>query len=87
MQTKKHSLLESFQNIVVGYAVAILSQVIIFPRFNIDIPLSDNLLIGCYFSIISIGRSYALRRYHNRKTMRLYKNETADTTYRTKFIQ
>lgn len=80
MQTKLHSLWESIENIIIGYAVAILSQVIIFPWFGIDIPLSSNLLIGFYFSVISIARSYVLRRRHNRKiTNRLKFNQLTKT--------
>ena len=46
MQSKKHSLLESFANVLVGYLVAVASQILIFPFFNIHIPLADNFLIG-----------------------------------------
>lgn len=74
-------------NVVIGYGVAISSQIIIFPWFDIDIPLSDNFIIGFYFTSISLIRSYILRRYFNKKTVKQYKNETADTTYRIKFIQ
>ena len=64
-QSKKHSLLESIINVAVGYGIAILSQIAIFPLFGIDIPLRDNLLIGLFFTVISIVRSYALRRVFN----------------------
>ena len=65
MQTKIESLLESFTNILIGYLTALFSQFLIFPLFNINIPLSDNLLIGFYFTIISLARSYLVRRYFN----------------------
>lgn len=61
-QTKKHSLIESIVNIVAGYFVALVSQIMIFPMFNIHIPLSDNILIGLWFTGISIIRSFTLRR-------------------------
>lgn len=67
MQTKKQSLFESSVNVVIGYLVALLSQLVIFPLFGLDVPFSDNLLIGLWFTIISIVRSYTLRRYFNRK--------------------
>lgn len=57
------SFAESCLNVAIGYAVAILSQLAIFPLFGIHIALSDNLLIGAFFTVISIGRSYAVRRY------------------------
>lgn len=65
MQTKKHSLLESLVNISIGYLTALLSQFLIFPLFDINIPIQDNLLIGFYFTLISLIRSYLIRRYFN----------------------
>lgn len=65
MQTKKQSLLEAFVNIAIGYSVAIASQLVIFPMFGIDIATEDHLLIGFYFTIISITRTYLVRRYYN----------------------
>lgn len=64
-QSKKHSLLESVVNVAIGYGIAILSQIAIFPLFGIHIPLRDNLLIGVIFTVVSIVRSYALRRAFN----------------------
>ncbi len=67
MQTKSQSFVESLTNIFIGYVVAVLSQLLIFPMFGIIIPLGDNLLIGLYFTGISLVRSYVIRRYFNRK--------------------
>jgi len=66
MQSKKHSTLESFGNLAIGYIVAICSQIVIFPLFEIETSLPDNLAIGLYFSVISFFRSYILRRVFNR---------------------
>ena len=67
MQSKLNSFIESLTNILIGYIIAILSQLAIFPLFSINIPLSDNLLIGLYFTLISLVRSYIIRRYFNKK--------------------
>ena len=64
-QTKLQSLIESITNILIGYFVAIASQLAVFPLFGINIPLGDNLLIGVWFTVISLIRSYAVRRYFN----------------------
>ena len=64
-QTKRHSLLESLTNILIGYFTAIGSQILVFPLFDIIIPLTDNLLIGLYFTAISLIRSYIIRRVFN----------------------
>lgn len=75
MQSKKHSLIESVSNVLIGYFVALFSQMLIFPFFGIDVSLSDNVLIGLWFTLISIVRSYTLRRFFNRK---LYNNPIGD---------
>ena len=67
MQTKYQSLIESLTNILIGYLTALLSQVLIFPLFNIYVTFQDNLLIGLYFTIISLIRSYLVRRYFNKR--------------------
>ena len=62
MQKKTHSLIESLTNVLVGYSIAVTSQIIIFPYFGIDIPMADNFIIGLWFTVISIARSYTIRR-------------------------
>ena len=69
-QSRRHSLIESVTNVAIGYGVALGSQLIIFPVFDIHIPLSDNLLIGLWFTGISIVRSYAVRRWFTHRTER-----------------
>ena len=66
-QTRLQSAIESAANVAIGYGVAIASQLAIFPLFGIHLPLADNLLIGVYFTIISLARSYAVRRWFNRR--------------------
>ena len=66
-QTKLESAVEVVVNVLIGYVVATASQILIFPLFGIFLPLSDNLLIGAYFTAISIVRGYVVRRIFNRK--------------------
>jgi len=65
VQTRLGSLAESCVNIGIGYGVAVASQVVILPLFNVYLPLRDNMLIGAYFTVISLIRSYAIRRWFN----------------------
>ena len=67
MQTKYQSFIESLTNILIGYLTALLSQLIIFDLFDIDVTFQDNLLIGLYFTVISLIRSYLVRRYFNKR--------------------
>ena len=65
-QTKLESAIEVVVNVLIGYTVATASQIMIFPLFGIFLPLSDNLLIGAYFTAISIVRGYLVRRFFNK---------------------
>jgi hypothetical protein len=66
MQSRRQSLIEAITNVVVGYALAVLTQIVVFPWFGLQIPLRDNLAIGAMFVMISLLRSYALRRLFER---------------------
>ena len=61
-QSRRMSLVESIANVVVGYGVAVLAQMVVFPLFGMAVSLGDNLLIGLAFTVVSIARSYYLRR-------------------------
>jgi hypothetical protein len=64
-QTKLGSLIESGMNIVIGYGVALISQLAVFPMFGIHVPFSTTLWIGAWFTVISLVRSYIIRRWFN----------------------
>lgn len=64
-QSRGWSWVESCMNIAVGYGVALATQLIVFPLMNIHIPLHDNLVIGAIFTVVSLVRSYLLRRLFN----------------------
>ena len=66
MQSRRQSLIEAITNVVVGYALAVLTQMMVFPRFGLQVSLGDNLAIGAMFVLISLARSYALRRLFER---------------------
>lgn len=61
-QTRAMSLFESVANVVVGFVVAVLSQIALFPMFGLQTTTTENLQIGAIFTLISIVRSFALRR-------------------------
>ena len=65
-QSRLMSLVESVANVMVGYGVAVASQILIFPIFGLHTTLAQNLKIGAVFTVVSIGRSYALRRLFER---------------------
>ena len=61
-QSRRMSLVEAITNVVVGVVVALLTQIIVFPLFDIEVGLGENLAIGSLFTLASICRSFALRR-------------------------
>ena len=61
-QSRLMSLVESLANVLVGYGVAVATQMVVFPRFGVAVSITENLLIGLIFTVVSIVRSYALRR-------------------------
>jgi len=69
-QSRISSLIEALMNIVIGFWVAIVSQLLVFPLFDIHIPLSSNLGIGAWFTLISLIRTYVIRRWFNAKLHR-----------------
>lgn len=66
MQSQRQSLIEAIANVVVGYALAVLTQSVVFPWFGLQVSLGDNLAIGAMFVMISLLRSYTLRRLFER---------------------
>ena len=61
-QSRRMSMTESFANVAIGYGIAVAAQVVVFPLFGIHIGLGDDLALGLVFTVISLVRSYALRR-------------------------
>ena len=61
-QSRLMSLVEAIANVIVGYGVAVSTQILIFPMFGLHTTLAQNLKMGAIFTIVSIARSFALRR-------------------------
>ena len=64
-QTKLGSMTESIMNIIVGIGFAFGSQLVIFPLYGIHVPIQTNLGITAWFTLVSIVRSYIIRRWFN----------------------
>jgi hypothetical protein len=65
-QSRVGSGVESVVNVAIGYGVAVSAQMAIFPLYGVQLPVSANLEIGVIFTLISLARSYILRRVGNR---------------------
>ena len=61
-QSHAMSLIESVANLIVGYGVAVFTQILIFPFFGLHTTVAQNLKMGAVFTVVSVARSFALRR-------------------------
>jgi len=65
-QSRAISLVEAATNVVVGYVLAIVTQLIVFPWFGIAADFHEHLAIGVLFVGVSLARSCVLRRLFER---------------------
>ena len=61
-QSRVMSMIEAATNVVVGYLLAIATQIVVFPWFGIETGLAEHMTIGLAFVVVSLLRGYALRR-------------------------
>lgn len=61
-QSRAMSLVEAIANVVVGYGLAVLTQILVFPIFGLNASIGDNLTLAFFFTVISLARSFVLRR-------------------------
>jgi hypothetical protein len=65
MQSRRNSAIEAFVNVAIGYLVSVLANILILPMFGYDVSLPDSFAIGAAFTVVSLIRSYAVRRFFN----------------------
>ena len=71
-QSRKHSIIEALTNIGVGMVLAFVSQIIIIDWiYGIPVSLGLNLQMTVWFTLVSLVRSYILRRMFNNLTIQL----------------
>ena len=69
--------MESLTNVGVGYILAVLTQLAVFPMVGLRATLGDSLILGLIFTAISIIRSYVIRRLFERMKVRARQTQTA----------
>ena len=82
MQSRWMSFVEAVTNIVVGYGLAVLTQIIVFPLFGLHASLGENFLLAALFTGISLIRSFAIRRAFNGAWMARFHGRTSALTNR-----
>ena len=64
-QTRLGSFIEAWINVLIGYIINFSANLVILPAFGFHITLTQNLAKGAIFTVISVARSYLIRRYFN----------------------
>lgn len=67
-QSRTMSLVQSLTNVAVGYGIAVVTQIVVFPLFGLTTTLAENMAMGAIFTVVSIARSYMLRRLFETKS-------------------
>jgi len=70
-QTRLGSLIEAIINTVIGFSINYCANLMIFPLFGFHITPGANFLMGCIYTVISVVRSYTIRRWFNARLHRL----------------
>jgi hypothetical protein len=66
MQTKTQSFLEAIANIIIGIGISLAFQIWIFSYYGVQCSMTNNIKITLWFTLVSLCRSYVLRRLFNK---------------------
>jgi hypothetical protein len=64
-QSRFSSLVEAVLNTAIGFVISVALTAYVLPKYGHAVTLSENLQITTIFTVDSILRSYALRRWFN----------------------
>lgn len=64
-QSRLSSFIEACFNVAIGFAINFVANHFILPLIGFNISVSQNLFIGVLYTIISVIRSYTIRRWFN----------------------
>jgi hypothetical protein len=65
-QSKARSVKEVLTNIVIGYTINFIANLVVFRSFGYHVSVHDNLMIGVIFTAISLARQYIIRRWFSK---------------------
>lgn len=66
MQPRLQSFIEAITSTLIGLVVAMVTQLIVFPLYGLEINLQSNIEIAGIFTAVSIVRGYLVRRWFNK---------------------
>jgi hypothetical protein len=67
-QTRLGSFIEAWINVAIGFGINFAANLVVLPYFGFaTLTLKTNLYIGLAYTVISVIRSYVIRRWFNAK--------------------
>lgn len=67
-QSKTRSAIEAATSTAIGYLVSLAITAVVLPAYGHAVTFSENVQITLIFTLASVVRSYAVRRWFNRTT-------------------
>ena len=64
-QTRLGSLIEAWINVAISFTINFVANLLILPLIGFNISIGQNLFIGVLYTVISVARSYVIRRWFN----------------------
>ena len=65
-QTRLGSFIEAWVNVFIGFWINFAANLVILPAFGFEgLTLATNLYIGLAYTVVSVARSYVIRRWFN----------------------
>jgi len=63
-QTRLESFIEAWINVAIGFGINFTANLLILPAFGFtSLTVGQNFVIGIIYTVISVARSYAIRRW------------------------
>ena len=66
-QTRLGSFYEACINVLIGFWINFFANLVILPLVGFHISIGQNFYIGMLYTIVSVARSYVIRRWFNAK--------------------
>lgn len=76
-QTRLGSLIEAVVNVLIGFGINWCANMLVLPHFGFHVSAGQAFGIGLVFTVISVARSYAIRRWFNARLQRMAKRAAA----------
>ena len=70
MQSRLASFIEALTNVGIGMVVSFFGQIVVSHWYNLPLNVTQNMQIVLFFTVLSVLRSYVVRRWYNRRIKR-----------------